>query len=69
MITPTRTVNWKSLMACREIIEAFANGKMSARNVTEAFKNTQHAGEFRYLIRSHGVDQARVLARRALRRR
>lgn len=63
--------NWDLLTEERSLplIHRFAIGDISARAVTKAFTNTDMAGEFRGLLRSGGVDRARELARKALRRR
>jgi hypothetical protein len=66
-------VNWKLLLDSENselyMMEKFALGEASARNLTALFAHGEFAGEFRNLIRNHGVDMARKLTRRALRRR
>lgn len=66
-------INWKLLLDSVNsevyMLEKFALGEASARNLTALFAHTEFAGEFRNLIRNNGVDMARKLTRRALRRR
>jgi len=66
-------INWKLLLDSSDsevyMLEKFASGEASARNLTSLFTNTKFAGEFRQLIRNNGVDMARKLTRRALQRR
>lgn len=66
-------INWKLLLdspnAEVAFLEKFANGEASARTLTALFEHTEFAGAFRALIRNNGVDMARRLTTRALRRR
>lgn len=64
--------DWNSLLDnnSKGFMKLFAEGKMSARNITSVFKNTDYAGPFRSLIRSDGgVAKARNLTKKALKRR
>lgn len=64
-------INWSKLTkpTATPIIKKFAKQELSGEKVASAFKNTEFAGEFRSLVRTHGVKKARVLARKALKRR
>lgn len=64
--------NWDDLINddTKGFIKLFAENKLSARNITAMFKNTDYAGPFRSLIRGDGgVAKARQLTKKALKRR
>jgi len=64
--------NWSNLLSAkndRKLLAAFANGSVSGDSYYDNYKYTEKAGEVRSLIRENGVDRARILARKALRRR
>ena len=66
------TTNWNSLLESKcaaNTMKSFATGEASTRSVTEKFANSEHAGEFRKLVRENGTAYARRLARKALRYR
>lgn len=66
------TTDWNALLASKcaaKTMKSFATGESSTRSVTEKFANSQHAGEFRKLVRENGTTYARRLARKALRYR
>ena len=66
------TTNWNELINndTKGFIKLFAENKLSARNLTSMFKNTEYAGPFRSLIRGNGgVAKARELTKKALKRR
>jgi len=66
------TVDWNLLLSSRcgiKTMNQFAVGNSSTKNVSTCFANTDKAGEFRKLVRTHGVTYARRLARKALRYR
>lgn len=68
----TGTTDWGVVLNNRSNVRAvqnFANGNMSGREFYSTFANTPQGGVVRNLLRNHGVDRARVLARRALSRR
>lgn len=70
-VSPDSKVNWSDVLTDNHTegwYINFANGE-SARTVERAFRNTQSAGPFRKLIRSKGVDGARTLVKKALKRR
>jgi len=47
-------------------MKRWAQGTLSTRNVTDAFTGTDFAGPFRQLIRDHGTQYGRNLARKAM---
>jgi len=63
--------NWNLLFSndVKGLMQKFAEDEVSGRKVTSALKNTEYAGEFRSLIRKAGVDKAKQLTKRALKRR
>ena len=64
--------NWSSILGNRKnrsTVTSFAEGKTSGRDFYSAFANTSLGGDVRNLLRSHGVDRSRGLARKALSRR
>jgi hypothetical protein len=65
--------NWSALIDTgttnREVIQEFANGELTSRDVVNYLKFTNTAGEFRRLERTYGTQKARTLAKRALNRR
>jgi len=66
------TTDWNSLLeseCAANTMKSFATGKSSTRSVTEKFAKSEHAGEFRKLVRENGTTYARRLARKALRYR
>jgi hypothetical protein len=66
------TTDWNSLLTSKRNVTAvsnFANGNMSGRSFYSSFANTSAGGTVRGLLRNHGVDRARTLARKALSRR
>ena len=66
------TTKWNELFADSIIVDVyvqFANGNMSRRQMESVFKNTDYAGPFRALVRNGGVDRAREVAKKALKRR
>lgn len=68
----TTTTDWNLLLSNKCSIQAlnrFAVGEASTNGVTTCFANTDKAGEFRRLVRTHGSTYARRLARKALRYR
>ena len=68
----TGTTDWNSVLTNRtsvNVVSQFAQGSMSGRQFYSAFSNTPSGGVVRNLLRTHGVDRARVLARKALNRR
>ena len=68
----TTTTDWNLLLSNKcgiKTINKFATGEVSTKGVTSCFANTEKAGEFRRLVRTHGSMYARRLARKALRYR
>jgi len=68
----TGTTDWNAVLTNRtsvNVVSNFAQGNMSGRQFYSAFANTPSGGVVRNLLRTHGVDRARVLARKALSRR
>lgn len=68
----TTTTDWNLLLSSKCGIKAlnqFAVGEQSTKGVTACFANTDKAGEFRRLVRTHGSTYARRLTRKALRYR
>ena len=66
------TTDWNSLLETKcsaNTMKSFATGESSTRSVTEKFAKSEHAGEFRKLVRENGTTYARRLARKALRYR
>lgn len=67
--------NWNKIFStgtlARDIIEEFAEGKLSGEKTQQCFRNTYSdaSGELRKLIREHGTLKARKIARKALKRR
>lgn len=59
--------NWNSLDYIS--LARFANGTLSGRSLYARYKNTDNGGVVRNLLRENGVDKARRLAKKALRRR
>lgn len=62
------SVNWDKLLV-DPVMVSWSTGNTSSREVTERFKDSMRAGEFRNLVRSRGTTEARRLARKALRYR
>ena len=68
----TGTTDWNAVLTNRSNVSAvrnFASGSISGRQFYASFANTPSGGVVRNLLRTHGVDRARVLARKALNRR
>ena len=68
----TTTTDWNLLLSNKcgvKTLNGFAVGETSTTGVTTCFANTDKAGEFRKLVRTHGSIYARRLARKALRYR
>ena len=68
----TGTTDWSAVLTNRSNVSAvrnFASGNTSGRQFYACFANTESGGVVRNLLRTHGVDRARVLARKALNRR
>ena len=68
----TTTTDWNLLLSNKcgvKTLNQFAIGEQSTKDVTTCFANTDRAGEFRRLVRTHGSMYARRLARKALRYR
>ena len=68
----TTTTDWNLLLSNKcgiKTLNRFAVGNASAKGVIACFANTDKAGEFRKLVRTHGSTYARRLARTALRYR
>jgi len=68
----TTTTDWNLLLSNKcgvQTLNQFAVGEQSAKGVTTCFANTDKAGEFRRLVRTHGSTYARRLTRKALRYR
>ena len=66
------TPDWDVLLSNKcavKTLNKFASGVESTRGVTNCFANTEKAGEFRKLVRTHGSTYARRLTRKALRYR
>jgi len=66
------TTDWSSVFTTEKNVDTvanFANGELSGRKFYSYFANTASGGVVRNLLRSHGVDHARKLARKALSRR
>tara|TARA_Y100000401_G_C8316331_1_gene222678 strand:+ start:221 stop:430 length:210 start_codon:yes stop_codon:yes gene_type:complete len=66
------TTDWNSILSNRKNVTAvkkFATGGSSGREFYASFANTSTGGNVRTLLRTHGVDGARMLAKKALSRR
>lgn len=66
-----KKINWSSILSnahVRDAYKRFAEGQ-SLKSIEREFRNTEHAGDFRYLTRTYKADGARTLARKAIRRR
>ena len=66
------TTDWNLLLSNKcsvKTLNKFANGEESTKGVTSNFANSERAGEFRKLVRTHGSMYARRLTRKALRYR
>jgi hypothetical protein len=64
--------DWKVLLNTKRnfsTVSSFATGKLSGRGFYSAFSETSGSGAVRNLLRDHGVEGARTLARKALYRR
>ena len=68
----TTTTDWNLLLSSKcgvKTLNKFAVGETSTKCTTSCFANTDKAGEFRKLVRTHGSTYARRLTRKALRYR
>lgn len=66
-----KKINWSAILENAHVLDAykrFANGQ-SLKSIEREFRNTDHAGDFRYITRTYKADKARVLARKAISRR
>lgn len=67
------SVNWNLLLETNEdvsnLIESWATGDITTRDVASRVAYTEFSGEFRKLVRDNGTTYARRLARKALRYR
>lgn len=66
------TTDWNAVLSNRTnvvTVQNFADGNLSGREFYSRFANTSSGGVVRSLLRTHGVDRARTLARKALSRR
>lgn len=64
--------NWNVLLGCEDSLDAISNfafNNVSVNETSEQLAYSASAGEFRNLVRSHGAQYARRLARKALRYR
>lgn len=68
-------VNWENVLSHsvgQEAVKRFALGEYSCEDVQQVFRAGQDreaSGDVRRLIRTHGTQYARRIARKALRRR
>jgi hypothetical protein len=66
------TTDWNSILVNRENVNAvhsFANGRISGEDFYARFSCTKLGGHVRNLLRTYGVERARILAKKALNRR
>jgi hypothetical protein len=66
------TTNWNLLLNNKRnmgTVSNFAKGDMSGKEFVSAFAGTNSGGTARSLLRTHGVDKSRTLAKKALYRR
>jgi len=66
------TTDWNLLLSNKcsvKTLNRFASGEESTKHVTTCLANSEKAGEFRKLVRTHGSMYARRLTRKALRYR
>lgn len=66
-----KKINWTAILENAHVRDAylrFANGQ-SLKSIEREFRNTEHAGDFRYITRTYKADKARALARKAISRR
>ena len=66
------TTDWNLLLSNKcsvKTLNKFAKGEESTKSVTSCLANSEKAGEFRKLVRTHGSMYARSLTRKALRYR
>ena len=66
------TTDWNLLLSNKcsvKTLNKFAKGEESTKSVTSCLANSETAGEFRKLVRTHGSMYARRLTRKALRYR
>ena len=64
------SVNWSVLVPVMEKeLKGFVNGSVSGRQLYDSAIKKNVGPEVRFLIRSGGVDRARVLTKKALSRR
>lgn len=67
----SKKINWATILEnahVRDAYQRFADGQ-SLKSIEREFRNTEHAGDFRTITRTHKADKARTLARKALSRR
>jgi len=66
------TTNWGTLLGTKKsvnYVKQFSAGKMSGRSLYSKYSNTENGGVVRGLLRTHGVETSRKLAKKALFRR
>jgi len=66
------TTNWGTLLGTKKsvsYVKQFSSGKMSGRSLYSKYANTENGGVVRGLLRTHGVESSRKLAKKALFRR
>lgn len=69
-MSQAKTTNWSTICAKMSTeTKAFAKGEISGREFYRYAQINQIGGEVRSLLRERGVDEARVLARKAINRR
>lgn len=64
--------DWSSILLNRQnvnIVNNFANGRISGMEFYHKFSGTELGGHIRNLLRTYGVEHARILAKKALNRR
>jgi hypothetical protein len=64
-------VNWKKILTdgSDNTVYMFATGQLAAKKACCELTGTPGSSEFRNLLKTRGTNDARVLARKALRRR
>lgn len=68
----TNVVNWDLLLENdfdRKAIRNFVKQELSGRGLYDMYVNTKKGGMVRNMLRTNGVNKARALARKALKRR
>jgi hypothetical protein len=64
--------DWNSILSNRgnvHTVNNFANGSISGEDFYARFCGTPLGGSIRNLLRTYGVERARILAKKALNRR